>query len=164
MMERKRLEKFKCETTTRAYTLVGQSITANFPDGFPDAAIKLQKQFVERRNEIKNVTDTKVLLSPYMCNAIVATYFACLEVSDSSEVPDGMICFKLPLTKYAKINCTNQSIGEAYGLLFDWMSKNSYKQKYLDHSFPIEIFYLDGNEEEDVEILIPIIDEYRISE
>jgi hypothetical protein len=32
---------FECEVITREYKLVGQSITANFPNSFPDAAIKI---------------------------------------------------------------------------------------------------------------------------
>ncbi len=158
-MERQRLEKFNCEITTRKYTLVGQCITSNFPNGFPEAAVKVQTEFVERRNEIVNAKDHEVLFSPYMCNGIIATYFACLEVSELSEVPNGMIGFKLPLLKYAKINCTNKSIGEAYGKIFDWMNKNGYRQRFLDSSCPIEIFYFEDNlDEEDVEILIPIIE------
>lgn len=156
-MEREKLEKFKCEVTTREYALIGQSITANFPNGFPDAAVKIQSDFIERRNEILYAKDKEVLISPYMCNGIVATYFACLEVSELSVIPVGMIGFTLPSQMYAKINCTNKSIGEAYGRIFDWMKENGYVQKFLDHTCPIEIFYFEDNvEEEDVEILIPV--------
>lgn len=158
-MQRQKLEKFKCETITREYTLIGQSITANFPIGFPEAAVKVQRDFVARRNEIKNAKDIEVLFSPYMCNGIFATYFACLETSDLSETPEGMIGFILPSVTYAKINCTNKTIGEAYGKIFEWMNENGYKQKFLDSSCPIEIYYFEENvEEEDVEILIPIIE------
>jgi predicted transcriptional regulator YdeE len=158
-MMNQKLEKFKCEITTREYQLVGQSITANFPKGFPDAAIKIQTQFVERRNEVTNTKNPEVLFSPYMCNGIFATYFACLEVNELSIIPEGMIGFKLPSLKYVKINCTNKSIGEAYSIIFEWMNVNGYKQKFLDNSCPIEIYFFEENvEEEDVEILIPIQD------
>lgn len=155
-MPRQKLEKFKCELTTREYSLVGQSITANFPSGFPDAALKVQLEFVERRNEIVNAKDKEVLLSPYMCNDIIATYFACLEVSDLTDIPDGMIGFTLPAQTYAKINCTNKSIGEAYDRIFKWMHEKGYVQKFLENTCPIEIYYFEDNAEEDVEILIPI--------
>jgi predicted transcriptional regulator YdeE len=157
IMTREKLSKFQCELTTREYLLIGQSITVNFPSGFPDAALKIQLEFVERRNEIKNSKDKEVLISPYMCNGIVATYFACLEVSDLSDIPEGMIGFTLPSQTYAKINCTNKSIGEAYDKIFKWMKENGYVQRFLDKTFPIEIYYFEDDvEEEDVEILIPI--------
>lgn len=156
-MQRQKLEKFKCELTTRDYSLIGQSITTNFPSGFPDAALKVQLEFVERRNEIMNSIDKEVLFSPYMCNGIIATYFACLEVSDLSDIPEGMIGFTLPSQSYAKINCTNKSIGEAYDRIFKWMNENKYNQRFLENTCPIEIYYFEDNvEEEDVEILIPI--------
>ncbi|HET7579266.1 MAG TPA: effector binding domain-containing protein [Bacillales bacterium] len=138
--------------------MVGQSITANFPQGFPDAAIKIQEEFVERRNEVSNAKDPEVLFSPYLCNDIFATYFACLEVSEISDVPEGMIGFQLPSLTYAKINCTTRSIDKAYGKIFEWIHEHGYKQKFLDRSCPMEIYYLEDNaEEEDVEILIPVI-------
>ncbi len=154
---RQKLEPFLCEITRREYQLVGISTTANFPQGFPDCAIAVQQEFVKRRDEIPDVVDKEVLFSPYMCNDIVATYFACLEVSNVTEVPKGMIAFNIPKVAYAKINCTTTSIGEAYGKLFSWMQENGYKQRFLNNTFPIEIYYFEDDvEEEDVEILIPI--------
>lgn len=156
-MKRQKLEKFKCEIITKEYSLIGQSITANFPASFPDAAIKVQLEFVKRRDEIMNSKDKEILFSPYMCNGIVATYFACLEVSDLSDVPEGMMGFILPSQTYAKINCTNKSIGEGYGRIFKWMNENGYVQRFLDNTCPIEIFYFEDHvDEEDVEIMIPI--------
>ncbi|MFD3258109.1 GyrI-like domain-containing protein [Paenibacillus lentus] len=156
-MQRQKLEKFKCELTIREYSLIGQSITTNFPSGFPDAALKVQLEFVERRSEIMNSKDKEVLFSPYMCNGIIATYFACLEVSDLTDIPEGMIGFTLPSQTYAKINCTNKSIGEAYDRIFKWMNEKGYVQRFLENTCPIEIFYFEDNvEEEDVEILIPV--------
>ena len=153
--------KFHCEMIVKEFQLVGQSVTANFPNHFPDAAIQIQRQFSERKHEIINAKHPNVMFSPYMCNNIVATYFACLEVDDLSSIPDGMIGFKLPVTHYAKISCTNKCIGEAYSKLFAWMGEQGLKQKFLNQSFPMEIFYLDEkvedqHDEEYVELLIPI--------
>lgn len=133
------------------------SVKVNFPQHFPDAALQIQTQFVERRHEVINAKNQEVLFSPYMCNGIFATYFACLEVEDLSIIPEGMIGFKLPSTTYAKINCTTKSIGEAYPKLFHWMQENGYQQKILDHTCPMEIYYFEENvEEEQVELWIPI--------
>jgi predicted transcriptional regulator YdeE len=152
-------ELFQCEVVEQGYQFIGQTITANFPGGFPDAAVKVQRQFELRKHEIIGAKNTEIICCPYMCNGIFATYFACLEVDDLSLIPEGMIGFQLPAMKYAKITCTNRCIGEAYGKVFEWIKKHEYKQKFLDQSCPIEIFYYeeDAEAEEMVEILIPIL-------
>lgn len=155
-MEVKTVATFECEIIEQEYQLVGQSITANFPKGFPDAAIKVQMNFEKRMDEVANSKSKRVLFSPYMSNGIFATYFACLEVEEINEVPEGMMGLKLPLMKYAKISCSNKTIGQGYDKLFAWMGENGYKQKQND-SCSIEIFYFEEDaEEEVVEILIPI--------
>ena len=156
-MEVKTIATFECEVVKKEYQLIGQSVTANFPQSFPDAAIKVQMDFEKRMGEVKNCKNKNVLISPYMCNDIVATYFACLEVDVLTEIPEGMIGFELPMMQYAKISCSNKTIDQGYSKIFTWMGENGFKQKWYDRSFPIEIFYLEeGAEEEVVEILIPI--------
>lgn len=156
-MEVKTVATFACEVVKREFELIGQSITANFPESFPDAAMKVQMDFEKRINEVRNSKNKNVLISPYMCNDVVATYFACVEVETLTEIPEGMIGFTLPMTEYAKISCTNKTISQGYSKIFEWMGENGYKQKWYDKSFPIEIFYLEeGVDEEVVEILIPI--------
>lgn len=156
-MEVETIATFACEVVKREFELIGQSITANFPQSFPDAAMKVQMDFEKRIDEIVNCKNTQVIISPYMCNDIVATYFASVEVQGLIETPEGMIGLKLPMMDYAKISCSNKTIDQGYTKLFSWMSEKRYKQKWYDKSFPIEIFYLkEGAEEEVVEILIPI--------
>lgn len=148
---------FEIEVVNREYKLVGMSITANFPKSFPEAAITIQREFWKRRNEIKNSKDYEILFSPGMCNGILATYFACIEVTEySDKTPEGMIAFTLPSTEYVKISCTNKTIGEGYNKLFKWMKENQYEHK-LYGACQIEIFYInDEADEEPAEILIPI--------
>ncbi|MGN7388162.1 GyrI-like domain-containing protein [Sporosarcina sp. SAFN-015] len=156
-MEVKTVATFVCEVVKREYALIGQSITANFPQSFPNAAMKVQMDFEKRIDEVVNCKNKQVLISPYMCNDIVATYFACVEVEELTEIPEGMIGFTLPLMDYAKISCSNKTIDQGYSKLFAWMGENGYKQKWYDKSFPMEVFYLEeGAEEEVVEILVPI--------
>lgn len=148
---------FECEIVSREYQFVGQSITANFPSSFPEAAIKVQTEFFQkRRSDVIRVVNPDILFSPYMCNGVVATYFACLEVSEIESIPSGMIGFKLSSTRYAKISCSNHTIGEGYSKIFEWIGANGYKQKSSSNSSPIEIFYFEEKPEEKVEILIPI--------
>jgi len=147
---------FNCEIITKEYQFIGQSITANFPSSFPEAAIQVQGEFRSRISEISGTVNPDTLYSPYMCNGVVATYFACSEVSSIDEIPEGMIGFKLPTTKYAKISCSNRTIGEGYSRIFQWIGENGYKQRSSSDSSSIEIFYIEGNGEEKVELLIPI--------
>lgn len=148
---------FECTVVQKELLLVGQSITANFPDSFPQAAITIQKQFVARKHELSNTVHQEILYSPYMCNGIFATYFACLEVEDLMSIPEGMIGFKLPYNHYAKISCSTKTIGEGYDKIFTWMNEQGLRQKYYDQSCQIEIYYFEEQtEEERVELLIPI--------
>ncbi|MBP1989570.1 GyrI-like domain-containing protein [Paenibacillus eucommiae] len=148
---------FECEVITREYNLIGQSITANFPNSFPDAAIKIHTEFGSRKAEIKGAENYEIIFSPYMCNNIVATYFACLEVSDIGHIPDGMLSINFPKTEYAKISCSNKTIGDGYSKIFEWINLKGYKQKNSSSSSAIEVFYYEDNvDEEKVEILIPI--------
>jgi hypothetical protein len=50
-----------------------------------------------------------------------------------------MLGFKLSLTDYAKISCSNKTIGEGYSKLFEWIHSNDYKQRNGYNSTPIEI-------------------------
>lgn len=147
---------FDCEVVMKEFQFVGQCITVNFPSSFPDAAVKIQREFWQRRSEIHDAVNPDILFSPYMCNGVVATYFACSEVSAIGEVPEGMIDFKLPSTKYAKISCSNRTIGEGYSKIFDWIGANGFKQRSGNDSSSIEVFHIEENDEEKVEILIPI--------
>jgi predicted transcriptional regulator YdeE len=148
---------FECEVVSKEYLLVGQSVTAAFPQSFPEAAIKVQQQFENRREEIQHVVDKEIVFSPYMCNDIVATYFACIEVTEFGDIPEGMMALTLPQSKYAKVSCSNKTIDKGYEKIFSWIKEKGYHQKWFDKSFPIEIFYYeDGVEEERVELLIPI--------
>jgi predicted transcriptional regulator YdeE len=144
------------EVVNRSYQFVGMSVTATFPDSFPEAAIRVQTEFWGRRGEIRQAKNADVLFSPGMCNGIVATYFACLEVMDLSSVPEGMIGFALPAMDYAKTRCTNKTIGDGYDTIFAWCKENGYEHRQQG-AMQIEVFYIDDDvDEEPVDVLIPI--------
>ncbi|MFC3749013.1 GyrI-like domain-containing protein [Paenibacillus sp. GCM10012306] len=83
-----------------------------------------------------------------------ATYFACYEVPEGNDIPEDMVSFKLPGHTYAKVTCTNKTIQDGYGYVFDWMQKSGHKQ--LSEACSIEIFYIEETDEEKVELLIPV--------
>lgn len=148
--------KEECEMITKEFKLVGISTTAPFPSGFPEAAMKVQQQFEKRMHEVENCVDRQVLCSPFVGNGIVTTYFACLEVTTFESIPEEMIGFTIPMAKYVKFTCTNQTIGKGYERIFQWIKENGYTQKGSD-AFQVECFHLDEQaEEEQVDIFIPI--------
>ncbi|KMK78085.1 GyrI-like domain-containing protein [Alkalihalobacillus pseudalcaliphilus] len=158
-MKQQSLSTFQCEVISKSFNFVGMNVTAPFPSKFPDAAINLHQQFEKRMHEISKPINRNVLCSPHMCNEIIATYFACLEVVEASDVPADMVHFELPETRYAKVSCSNLTIDEGYDTIFKWMEEKEMKQKYFFYSMPVELYYLDDNSEEFmVEILIPIVD------
>ncbi|MGF2616136.1 AraC family transcriptional regulator [Rossellomorea vietnamensis] len=151
------MDQMKFDMVEREFLLVGESITANFPESFPDAAIKVQQEFESKMEQIPNTVDRKVLISPYMSNDIMVTYFACLEVIDLTIIPDGMSGFRIPKMNYARAACSNRSIDKAYSSIFSWIKENGLQQKRYESSFPIEIYYLAENpDDEIVEIYIPV--------
>ncbi|MBB6024692.1 putative transcriptional regulator YdeE [Paenibacillus sp. JGP012] len=147
---------FDIEVVNREFKLVGLCETGNFPDAFPELAVKVQRAFWDRRKEIKYGKDYEVLFSPFMCNGIIATYFGCVEVTEFADVPEGMLAFVLPETTYVKVLCTNKTIGEGHDKLHEWIRQNGYEPK-LYGSSQIEIYYIDEEaDEEPVEILFPV--------
>jgi predicted transcriptional regulator YdeE len=151
------MEPIKFDMVEREFLLVGESITANFPESFPDAAMTVQQEFEGKMARIPNAVSRKVLISPYLSNEIMVTYFACLEVFELTEIPNGMSGFKIPKIKYARASCTNRTIDKAYTSLYRWINEKGFEQNRYESSFPIEIFYLSENpEDEKVEIYVPI--------
>ncbi|MHC8514743.1 GyrI-like domain-containing protein [Sporosarcina sp. ITBMC105] len=148
--------KEECEIVTKEFKFVGISMTAPFPSGFPEAAMKVQQQFEKRMLEVENYVDRQVLCSPYVGNGIVTTYFACLEVTTLEVIPEEMIGFTIPTMQYAKTTCTNKTIVNGYDKIFQWIKDNGYTPKGSE-VFHIERFHLDEQAaEEQVELLIPI--------
>jgi hypothetical protein len=98
-----------------------------------------------------------LLFSPLICNGIIATYFACLEVTDLSSIPDGMVGFALPPVDYARATCTTATIGDGHGKVQAWISENGYEH-LRDNACPMEIYYIDETSDNDerVDILMPI--------
>ncbi|RXZ77449.1 AraC family transcriptional regulator [Paenibacillaceae bacterium] len=146
---------FECEVFSReAIKLIGLNFTGPFPSSFPAGAVKVQNELGSRKSVIKNTVNNQVVFSPYFANEIMATYFACFEVSELNDIPEGMMGFIIPAHDYVKISCTNKTIQEAYGKIFEWIGQNGYTQN--GSACSIEVFYTNGREEEPVEILIPI--------
>lgn len=146
---------FKCDILIKDTTfLAGFSFSGPFPQSFPSEAVKVQRLLGSRKTEFLPTVNTNIVFSPYYVCETLATYFACYEVSEGATIPEGMVTFKLPGHTYARVTCTNKTIRDGYGAIFDWIQKNGHKQ--LNGVCSIEIFYIEDAEEEKAEILIPV--------
>ncbi|WP_028562042.1 effector binding domain-containing protein [Paenibacillus pinihumi] len=146
---------FECEIIARdASDFAGFSFSGPFPHSFPSEAVKVQHKLGSRKSEFTPNINTDVVFSPYYVSDNLATYFACYEVPEGNAIPEGMVSFKLPGHTYAKVTCTNKTIRDGYGHVFNWMQKNGHKQ--LNGACSIEVFYIEEADEEKVELLIPV--------
>ncbi|MFC4776757.1 GyrI-like domain-containing protein [Paenibacillus sp. GCM10023252] len=148
-----------CSVITKpALHLVGISYSGPYST-LPDEAIRLQSEFLARKHELDGAVKLPVLYSPYFGNEVFATYWACYEVLQLGEVPEGMVQFTIPEHRYAMAACSNKRIGEGYEQLHAWM--NEMRLQKQENAVAIEIFYIDEQhlEEEPVELLIPLRDE-----
>ncbi|GGG71149.1 GyrI-like domain-containing protein [Paenibacillus radicis (ex Gao et al. 2016)] len=146
---------FECELITRDVRhFAGFSFSGSFPHSFPAESVKVQQKLGSRKSEFTTDINTDVVFSPYYVCDNLATYFACYEVPEGSAIPEGMVSFKLPGHTYAKVTCTNKTIHDGYGHVFDWIQKNGHKQ--LNGACSIETFYIEEAEEEKVELFIPV--------
>jgi predicted transcriptional regulator YdeE len=146
---------FVCELIKRdASHFAGFSFSGPFPQSFPSEAVKVQQQLGSRKSEFSPSINTDVVFSPYYVSDNLATYFACYEVPEGIAIPEGMVSFKLPGHTYAKVNCTNKTIRDGYGHIFDWIQKQGFKP--LNGACSIEIFYVEEADEERVELFIPV--------
>lgn len=145
--------------------LVGVSFAGPVPDSFPKAAIQLHESFWPRRFEIPGRVKSDVLISPFQdYNESFVTYWACCEVEDvggnAIALPPGMQLITIPAHDYAMVTCTNQTIGEGYTRLTDWMKQQGFQR--VERACMIEKYYImeqsDAGEaiEERVELLAPI--------
>ncbi|RAP78000.1 GyrI-like domain-containing protein [Paenibacillus montanisoli] len=147
-----------CTLVTKpALNMVGISYCGPY-SSFPDEAILLQSEFLSRKHEIEGEVKTTVLYSPYFGNEVFATYWACFEVPHLKNVPKGMVQFTVPSRTYAMVTCTNKRIGEGYEQLTAWMNEEKLLKR--ENAVSLEIFYIDEHlEEEQVELLIPIVEQ-----
>lgn len=147
----------QCDLISReAMSVVGMSFAGPFPQSFPASAVDVQRRFWNRRLEVLHRAPGDILLSPYATsNECFVTYFAACQVDRIESVPDGMVGFTIPAHTYARVICTNRTIGEGYGQLERFMKENGHVS--LRNACAIEVFHIrEDGEEEQVEIWSPI--------
>jgi predicted transcriptional regulator YdeE len=146
---------FQCETVkSEEMKLVGISYSGP-QSSFPHEALSLHHRFEGELEEMVSDTHNFDLVSPYFSNGILTTYFACVEVEKTNILPEDMVRFNIPPQKYAKVTCTNTSIGEGYQKLNEYLNDQKLVKEH--NACTVEKFYVrDNGEPEVVELYIPI--------
>ncbi|WP_373230760.1 GyrI-like domain-containing protein [Cohnella sp.] len=81
---------------------VGIPVTSPFQDHQPERIDETRQIFLGRRHEIKAIVNPQEYVCPHFTSEVLFTYFFCMEVSEISDVPSGMIGFTLPAHLYAQ--------------------------------------------------------------
>jgi predicted transcriptional regulator YdeE len=132
---------------------VGVPVTVAFKRNDPERIKEANQIFIARKNEIKGILNEHEYVCPHFANDVLFTYIYCMEVSEISEIPDGMIGFSVPSQKYAKVRSKDQ---EPYGLIKSYLKANGLENNV--RSLALEVFKF-GEEQNfnNADILIPII-------
>ena len=131
---------------------VGVAVTSPFHNV---AGIGEAKQVFEaKRNEIHNTITTDEYVCLHFANEVVFTYIYCMEVSALGAIPDGMIGFTVPGSRYATVRSKEE---DPYGIIHAFLSDNGMESN--PNLFSQEIFRF-GEEESkyNADILVPITD------
>lgn len=133
-------------------------------DAASDKIAKLWQQLGAKRNDIKNKVNNSATygISVYIPNITSETEFlygACVEVSNLSEVPEGMVGKEIPAGKFAVFTHkgTRFKLKDTYDYIYGtWFPNSGYEPAEVDTlEFYDERFRSDA-EDSEMEIYIPI--------
>ncbi|GIP40146.1 hypothetical protein J31TS4_34260 [Paenibacillus sp. J31TS4] len=80
--------------------LIGLSVTSVHSRHDPDRVAAMKREFFERRGEIPNPLHPDRYISPHFSTSVLFTYLICMEVSELSAIPEGMLGFTVPARRY----------------------------------------------------------------
>ncbi|MGM0882331.1 MAG: GyrI-like domain-containing protein [Bacillota bacterium] len=83
--------------------MVGFPVNVSFKDGDFSKIGKTKQLFMERKDEIQHAVDPDTYWAPWYNCEVMFTYFYCLEVSELSDIPEGMMGFTIPESTYAAV-------------------------------------------------------------
>jgi predicted transcriptional regulator YdeE len=111
--------------------MVGFPVNVAFKGGDFSQIGKTKQRFMERKQEIKHVINPDVYWAPWFNCEVMFTYFYCLQVSELSDIPDGMMGFTIPETLYAavKYEGPHPMDPDPYGLLASYRQENGIVHK-----------------------------------
>lgn len=83
--------------------MVGFPVNVSFKHGDFSTIGRTKQLFMERKDEIRHAVDPDVYWAPWYDSEVMFTYFYCLQVSELSDVPEGMMGFAIPEATYASV-------------------------------------------------------------
>lgn len=83
--------------------MVGVPVIVSFKDGDFSQIGKTKQRFMERKEEIRHAVDPQTYWSPWYSCKVMFTYFYCLQVSEITDIPEGMMGFTIPASYYAAV-------------------------------------------------------------
>lgn len=111
--------------------MVGFPVNVAFKNGDYSQIEKTKQRFLERKAEIKHVVNPDVYWAPWYNCEVMFTYFYCLQVSELSDIPEGMMGFTIPESLYAAVKYEGPHPWEPspYGLLATYREQNGIANK-----------------------------------
>jgi AraC family transcriptional regulator len=141
------------------FTIIGLEIMTTYDQ--MHLIPQLWDQFIPRFNEVRNVTNRSAAWGVVWDRANDFTYVACFEVSDASNLPDGMVTCTIPGHTYAVF--THKGDLSTLGATFDYIYKTWLPTSGKERDFTAPFLELYGedfkgadSDESIMEIWIPI--------
>jgi len=133
---------------------VGVPVTVAFQKQDPDRIKEANRLFIEKKHEIQGIVNEREYVCPHFANDVLFTYIYCMEVSEISHIPEGMIGFSLPAQRYAKVRSAD---GDPYALIKNYLETNGLENN--TRTLALEIFEF-GEEQNfhNADILVPVKD------
>lgn len=129
---------------------VGVPVTSPFDNvmGIGEA----NRFFMEKILEIDGIVTPEQYMCLHFSNQVLFTYIYCAEVSEGHAVPDGMIRFTVPSSRYAKARSKDK---DPYGIINTYLREHGMERN--PELFAFEIFQFGEDESKyNADILIPI--------
>lgn len=132
---------------------VGVPVTVAFQKHDPERIKEANQIFLTRKNEIKGIINEHEYVCPHFANDVLFTYIYCMEVSEISDIPSGMLGFNVSGQRYAKVRSTDQ---DPYALIKSYLQNNGLE--YNTRSLALEVFRFGEHQSiNNADIFVPMI-------
>jgi len=140
--------------------MVGFPVIVSFNDGDFAKIGQTKALFLKRKDEIKHAVHTEYYWAPWYSCDVMFTYFYCLQVSELSDIPEGMMGFTIPAEEYVRVayDGPKPMDPDPYGMLAEHRRRNGLSEK--ENALIIEKYPFDKDCFEDrltVEVFGPVI-------
>ncbi|WP_051251376.1 GyrI-like domain-containing protein [Paenibacillus harenae] len=140
---------------------VGFPVNVSFKDGDFSKIGRTKQLFMERKSEIRHAVDPETYWAPWYNCEVMFTYFYCLQVSGLADIPEGMMGFAIPESRYAAVRYEGPHPWEPspYALLAEFREANRISAK--ENGMVLEKYRFDDDckpgEHISIDVLGPIV-------